>query len=271
MLLWAKAQLTGSESPALDSRLLLAHCLGREPVYLHTWPEKELSPEQSAQFRDILALRKQGQPIAYLLGYQDFWSLRLKVSSATLIPRPETELLVETALELTLADNARVLDLGTGTGAIILALASERPHWQLTGVEYHEDAVCLALENARQNKLSRVDIVQSDWFASLGTKSFDLIVSNPPYVEVDSPYMCQGDLRFEPKGALVSGGDGLDDIRIIIKQSKAHLNANAWLLLEHGYEQGAEIRALFVSHQFRAIQTLKDLNGLERVTLAQYA
>jgi release factor glutamine methyltransferase len=163
-----------------------------------------------------------------------------------------------------------VLDLGTGTGAIALALASERPAWQVSAIDQSADAVALALDNARVNNLGHVNVLQSDWFNRLGAKHFDLIVSNPPYVEHASPYLALGDLRFEPKSALVSGIDGLDDIRIIIEQSKAHLNSHGWLLLEHGYEQGAQIRQLLASHHFSAIQTIRDLNGLERVSLGQY-
>lgn len=270
VLVWATGQLTESDSAAVDSRLLLAHCLQCESIFLRTWPEKPVSPQNVAQFKDLIALRQQGHPVAYLLGYQDFWSLRLKVSAATLIPRPETELLVEIALDLALAADAVVLDLGTGTGAIALALASERPAWQVSAIDQSADAVALALDNARVNNLGHVNVLQSDWFNRLGAKKFDLIVSNPPYVEHASPYLALGDLRFEPKSALVSGIDGLDDIRIIIEQSKAHLNSHGWLLLEHGYEQGAQIRQLLASHHFSAIQTIRDLNGLERVSLGQY-
>ncbi|MFT4789686.1 MAG: release factor glutamine methyltransferase, partial [Paraglaciecola sp.] len=197
-LAWAKEQLVLSDSPALDSRLLLSHALQCEQVYLLTWPDKPLEPTVLSQYQQLVAKRKTGRPVAYLLGYRDFWTQRLQVSPATLIPRPETELLVEIALGLPLSHDAQVLDLGTGTGAIALALASENPNWQVTGVDVNPDAVLLAKANGVANQLKHVRFLPSDWFSALDGNKFALIVSNPPYVETGSEYLQQGDVRFEP-------------------------------------------------------------------------
>jgi release factor glutamine methyltransferase len=267
---WAKSQLTDSESAAVDVRLLLCHCLQCEPVYLLTWPDKTVSEQQSAQFKQLVAQRKLGHPIAYLLGYRDFWSLRLKVSNATLIPRPETELLIETSLSLELPEQAIVLDLGTGTGAIALALASEKPQWQVMGIDKSPGAISLAKENALLNNIANINFQQSDWYSAIAAQKFDLIVSNPPYVEDDSHYLTEGDVRFEPLSALISGPDGLDDIRKIISESRHYLQPLGWLLLEHGYLQGPNIQLLLQQAGYSEINTLKDLNHLPRITIAQY-
>jgi release factor glutamine methyltransferase len=267
---WAKSQLTDSESAAVDVRLLLCHCLQCEPVYLLTWPDKTVSEQQSAQFKQLVAQRKLGHPIAYLLGYRDFWSLRLKVSNATLIPRPETELLIETSLSLELPEQALVLDLGTGTGAIALALASEKPQWQVMGIDKSPGAISLAKENALLNNIANINFQQSDWYSAIAAQKFDLIVSNPPYVEDDSHYLTEGDVRFEPLSALISGPDGLDDIRKIISESRHYLQPLGWLLLEHGYLQGPNIQLLLQQAGYSEINTLKDLNHLPRITIAQY-
>lgn len=267
---WGKGQLTDSESAAVDVRLLLCHCLQCDPVHLLTWPHKPVSEQNSARFKQLVAQRKLGHPIAYLLGYRDFWSLRLKVSNATLIPRPETELLIETSLNLELPGQAVVLDLGTGTGAIALALASERPNWRIMGIDKSLDATILAEENALTNNITNVNFRQSDWFSAISAQKFDLIVSNPPYVEDNSHYLQQGDVRFEPLSALISGPDGLDDIRKIISESRHYLNHQGWMLLEHGYLQGPNIQLLLQQAGFNEINTLNDLNHLPRITIAQY-
>lgn len=267
---WGTAQLTESDSAVLDVRILLCHCLQCEPVYLMTWPDKSVSQDIQRRFYDLIGQRKIGHPIAHLIGYRDFWTLQLKVSPATLIPRPETELLIESALNLALPDNAKVLDLGTGTGAIALALASERPDWNILGIDKSMDAVELAKQNGLLNDLSAVKFQQSDWFSSLEGQHFDLIISNPPYVEHDSRYLQDGDVRFEPLSALISGPDGLDDIRYIIKHCQSHLTAKGWLLLEHGHQQGLSIRTILAQANFQEIITLKDLNQLDRVSLAMF-
>tara|TARA_R110002167_G_scaffold65967_1_gene186729 strand:+ start:1118 stop:1984 length:867 start_codon:yes stop_codon:yes gene_type:complete len=267
----SKAQLQAFDSAGIDSRLLMCHVLHCEPVYLMTWPEKELTEAQLCALQQLVAKRKLGHPIAYLIGYRDFWSLRLQVSPATLIPRPETELLVETVLALSLPQQAKVLDLGTGTGAIALALASEKPKWHITGIDKNTDAVALAKQNAQLNKLTQVCFKHSDWFSNIGNETFSLIVSNPPYVEDDSVYLQQGDVRFEPTSALTSGPDGLDDIRLIIAKTKAYIAKEGWLAFEHGYQQAPGIQALFTEHSFEQIHSVDDLNGHPRITLGRYS
>ncbi|GAC34712.1 peptide chain release factor N(5)-glutamine methyltransferase [Paraglaciecola polaris] len=263
----AKRQLQVSDSAALDSRLLMCQVLQCESVYLMTWPERELNTAQLLAFEQLVAQRKAGHPIAYLIGYRDFWSLRLQVSPATLIPRPETELLVETALALSLPEQAHVLDLGTGTGAIALALASEMPNWHVTGIDKSVDAVTLAKKNAQLNQLPQVTFKQSDWFAHVAQTRFSLIVSNPPYVEDDSVYLQQGDVRFEPASALTSGPDGLDDIRLICAKASSYLTPQGWLAFEHGHQQALGIQALLAAQGFSQIRSVNDLNGQPRITL----
>ena len=269
-LAFAKEQLKNSDSAATDSRLLMCQVLQCNTVYLMTWPEKPLDAAQLRAFEHLVEKRKQGHPVAYLLGYRDFWSLRLQVSPATLIPRPETELLVETALDLPLNNEANVLDLGTGTGAIALALASEKPDWQVAGIDKNADAVALAKQNGLANKLPHVRFTQSDWFSNLSAASFDLIVSNPPYVEQSSVYLQQGDVRFEPASALTSGEDGLDDIRFIIPNAIEYLAPNAWLVFEHGHLQAQGVQALLRENSFEQVRSVSDLNGHPRVTLGCY-
>lgn len=268
--LLASAELPDSPSARLDAELLLAHVLGKPRSYLRTWPEREPSAAQCAAFAALLARRRSGEPVAYLLGRQGFWSLELEVAPHTLIPRPDTELLVENALALGPAGPARVLDLGTGTGAIALALACERPAWQLLGVDRVAEAVRLAERNRDRLKLDNARFLESLWFAALGGEKFQLIVGNPPYIAADDPHLVQGDVRFEPASALVAGRDGLDDIREIIAQAPAHLEAGGWLLLEHGFDQAAAVRALFAVRGFTAVDSRRDLGGHERITLGRW-
>lgn len=264
------AELPDSPSPRLDAELLLAHALGQSRSYLRTWPEREPDAAQCAAFAALLERRRAGEPVAYLLGRQGFWSLDLEVAPHTLIPRPDTELLVETALALGPGGPARVLDLGTGTGAIALAVACERPAWQVLGVDRVSEAVQLAERNRARLGLGNVRFVESVWFSTLGGERFALIVGNPPYIAADDRHLSEGDVRFEPASALVAGEDGLDDIRRIVAEAPEHLEAGGWLLLEHGYDQAEAVRALFAARGFAAVESRRDLGGHQRITLGQW-
>jgi release factor glutamine methyltransferase len=265
-----QADLTDSPSAKLDAELLLAAALGKSRSYLRTWPEREVAASSAEQFSASLARRRNGEPVAYILGRQGFWSLDLDVASHTLIPRPDTELLVETALALLPATPLVVLDLGTGTGAIALALACERPAWQVTGVDRVSAAVTLAQGNRARLQLANARFAASHWFSALIGQRFHLIVSNPPYIAAGDPHLSQGDVRFEPSSALVAGVDGLDDIRTIIQQAPQHLEAGGWLLLEHGFDQASAVRELLSGQGFLSVQSRLDLGGHQRISLGQW-
>jgi release factor glutamine methyltransferase len=260
-----------SDSARLDLELLLCKALAKPRSFLYTWPEKSLSEAELASFSALLERRKQGEPIAYLLGEREFWSLNLRINESTLIPRPETELLVETALARTPESTIRVLDLGTGTGAIALALASERPNWKVMAVDSSPAAVNLAIENARQLGSKNVQITRSDWFQNLGGEVFDLIVTNPPYIDETDPHLNQGDVRFEPRSALVAARHGLADIEHIVDVARRHLNSGGWLMIEHGFEQGESVRCIFTEAGYSQVETRKDFGGRDRLTLGQKA
>ena len=263
------AQLPDSQTARLDAELLLAAALGKSRSYLHTWPEKIVSSESALTFAEYLLRRRAGEPVAYILGQQGFWKLDLEVAPHTLIPRPDTELLVETALDLLPASPARVLDLGTGSGAIALALASERPAWHITAVDRVLEAVALAERNRQRLQLDNVHVLTSHWFSALDGQRFDLIISNPPYIAAGDVHLGQGDVRFEPESALVAGVDGLDDIREIIQAAPQHLNAGGQLMLEHGYDQAAAVRQLLLDAGFEQVESRKDLGTHERITLGR--
>jgi release factor glutamine methyltransferase len=253
----------------IDAELLLSDALGRSRSWLFAHADDLVAADGVEAFAARVARRRTGEPIAYILGRRGFWSFELTVTPATLIPRPETELLVELALERLPRDRAcRVVDLGTGSGAIALAIARERPLAEVVATDASTDALAVAESNARTLGLDRVRFVRGDWFAPLSDGLFDLIVSNPPYIEADDRHLGEGDLRFEPVSALASGLDGLDDIRRIVADAPAHLRPGGWLLLEHGWTQGGAVRTLFDA-RWQPATTQADLEGRERTTLAR--
>lgn len=255
----------GGESPGLDAERLLEHVTGRSPTWFRTWPEHGLTGDQIARFDAHVDRRVQGEPIAHITGRQGFWTLDLAVSADTLIPRPDTETLVEVALNLPLASAAQVLDLGTGTGAVALALAAERQNWQVTACDSHPGAVELTKRNAADLGIA-ISVRDSDWFGDLPAARFELIVSNPPYIRSGDHHLEQGDVRWEPASALVSGDDGLDAIRHILRDASDWLSTSGWLALEHGYDQGEAVRVLFRDRGFVEVVTHRDYGGQERVT-----
>ncbi|MBV6287516.1 peptide chain release factor N(5)-glutamine methyltransferase [Pseudomonas aegrilactucae] len=265
------AQLPDSPTARLDIELLLAAAIGKSRSYLHTWPERIVSSEAAQTFASYLQRRSAGEPVAYILGQQGFWKLDLEVAPHTLIPRPDTELLVEAALQLLPITAVPVLDLGTGSGAIALALASERGAWHVTAVDRVLEAVALAERNRQRLQLDNVTVLSSHWFSALAEQRFALIVSNPPYIAEQDPHLVAGDVRFEPSSALVAGSDGLDDLRLIIAQAPQHLLPGGWLLLEHGYDQAQAVRELLARQGFEQVESRVDLGGHERISLGRLA
>jgi release factor glutamine methyltransferase len=264
--------LQHSDSDRLDAEVLLAHVLGKPRSYLHAWPDAQLQEPQLARYRQLVARRAEGEPVAYLTGRREFWSLDFEVSRATLIPRPETELLVEQALAGLPADRAlRVADLGTGSGAVAVALARERRRWRLCAADRSDAAIEIARRNAARLQAPGIDFLVGDWSSAFADRSLDAIVSNPPYVAEQDPHLAQGDVRFEPRTALAAGAQGLDDLARLIQDAARVLKAGGWLFLEHGGGQSAAVRTLLNKLDFKGIATLRDLAGLERVTRAHKA
>ncbi len=259
------------ESARLDAEVLLAHVLKKDRSYLRAWPERTVSTEELADYQVLLTRRATGEPIAHLTGWREFWSLQLAVTANTLIPRPETERLVELALEK-IPDTARwnIADLGTGSGAIALAIASERPDCQLLATDQSEAALTVAKENTKRLGLENIEFRLGDWLTPLKEQEFELIISNPPYIPEADPHLQQGDVRFEPRSALTSGKQGLDAIETIARESRIHLNPEGWLLIEHGYDQGPEARSILESLSYHHVTTGKDLQGQDRLVLGQW-
>lgn len=263
-----QAKLGQGESPGIDSQYLLSHVLGCELSYLVMWPDKQLTEQQQNQFEALLSLRQQGAPVAHLTGTRGFWTLDLNVTENTLIPRPDTELLVEKTLERVDTD-MKVADLGTGSGAIALAIASERSDIQVYASDYSVQALVVARSNAKKYELQNVSFWQGSWLNAVASQSFDIVVSNPPYIEASDPHLQSGDVRFEPITALASGEDGLDDIRQIIDEACQVLKTAGWLLIEHGYQQADAVAQLFEEAGFSSICTYRDFGGNDRVTEGQ--
>jgi len=258
-----------SDSARIDIEVILCKALNKARAYLFTWPEKSLSESELKHFQVSLARRINGEPIAHIVGEKEFWTLTLKVNASTLIPRPDTELLVETALAL-LPDEAQTLiDLGTGTGAIALALASERPKWSLLAIDQSAEAVALAEDNRRAHRLENVSVLQSDWFAQVGASDFNAIISNPPYIDAKDEHLQQSDVKFEPHSALVAGNEGYSDLEHIAGEAWPRLATGGWLLLEHGYQQAPHVKEILAKCRYKNISTREDLAGMPRVTIGQ--
>jgi len=257
-----------SESAKLDAEVLLCHILKKDRSYLISWPEKEISDSQLEQFQQLIKQRSQGHPIAHLIQQKEFWSLDLIVSPDTLIPRPETELIVEQVLNyFPEAAEKSLLDLGTGSGAIALAIATEKPQWHITATDQSLKALQIAQKNAQRHQLNNIEFKSGNWFAAVNHQHFDIIVSNPPYIAESDPHLSLGDIRFEPDTALVSGSDGLNDIRLITRQASQHLNSNGILIVEHGYDQKKLVKSIFEQNGFKKIEQQLDLAGQPRSTL----
>lgn len=254
----------------VDAELLLLHVLQQPRSWLYTHADDELAMDIQTAFSSLLERRAAGEPVAYITGRRGFWTLDLEVTPATLIPRPETELLVELALQRVPLDAAcDVADLGTGSGAIALAIASERPRARVVATDASAAALVVAQRNAQRHHLGHVSFAHGDWLAPLAGRQFELIVSNPPYIEAADAHLSRGDLRYEPASALASGADGLDDIRRIINASRDHLHPGGWLLLEHGRDQGAAVRSLLQVAGYAQVFTAQDLELRDRVSGAQ--
>jgi release factor glutamine methyltransferase len=265
----ARQQLNISDRAKLDTEILLCSILRCERTYLYTHPEQTLSNKETGSFNTLVSLRSEGRPVAHLTNKKEFWSLSFHVTQDTLIPRPETELLVETALKLIPTDSSKtILDLGTGSGTIAIAIASERPLVNITATDTSDKALKIAKLNAEIHKIKNIEFKKANWLEE-ESNSYDIIVSNPPYISNNDPHLKQGDVRFEPLSALASGEDGLDDLRIIINESKNNLNKQGWLLVEHGYNQGQQVKQLFIDNNFTSTSTIKDYSNNDRVSIGQ--
>jgi len=261
-----KAALSALPLDPLENRILLCHATGLSRVQLITQSERALTEAEARQLSALVARRLQGEPIAYIVGKREFFGLDFEVSDAVLIPRPDTELIVELALERLPPGAARLLDMGTGSGAIAVAAAHGRPDAQVTALDVSDAALAVARRNAAANG-ARVRFLRSDWFAALdAAERFELIASNPPYIAAGDEHLSQGDLRFEPSGALTDHADGLSALRIIVAGAPAYLAPGAWLLMEHGYDQAQDVRALLAARGFTEVQSWRDLGGIERVS-----
>ncbi|WP_277811039.1 peptide chain release factor N(5)-glutamine methyltransferase [Chromohalobacter canadensis] len=264
-----RLQAADSASPRLDAEVLMMHAASVTRAWLYTWGDRELTGVSRARFEALVAARALGHPVAYLIGEREFWGLRLRVDEATLIPRPDTECLVEALLAKMPYGPGKALDLGTGTGAIALALASERPTWHVTGVDREEAAVIIAKDNAQHLGIANATFLVSDWFGALENATFDVIAANPPYIAEDDPHLTQGDVRFEPRSALVARDAGLADLHYLAMTARGHLVAGGWLALEHGWEQASRVREALAQAGYEDVFSETDLGARERLTLGR--
>ncbi len=264
-LAMGREKLVDSDTPELDCELILLFCMNASRNILFTDPNKELTSQQQQQFSDLIARRQLGEPVAYLIGTQGFWDLHLKVSPHTLIPRGDTESLIDWVLEKELNPKS-ILDLGTGTGALALSLGHEFPNARVVGVDVVVDAVLLAQENQKLNKIENVNFMQSSWFDELNGEKFDLIISNPPYIDEQDLHLSQGDVRFEPSSALTAKQKGFADLFFIAGNAQSHLNAQGCLVMEHGWQQARQVRDFLEAHNYKNVGSGKDLGGRERFT-----
>ncbi len=256
-----------SPSANLDAQILLSYILNCNRAHLIAWPEKELSLQQIDSFQELIKQRQQGSPVAHLTGQREFWSLNFKVNNSTLIPRPETETLIEFILDkFGEKKELTVLDMGTGTGAIAITLSSEKPDWKITASDISTAAITLAKENSIILNTKNITFLQSDWFTKIPQQTFDLIVSNPPYISIDDPHLAEGDIRFEPKSALTSGKTGMDDIDHLCLQAQNYLAKNGWLIVEHGYNQKSVVADCFTRNEYKNVSQRNDLAGHCRMT-----
>lgn len=263
----AREQLAGAEA-VIEGQQLLCHVLQCRPAYLMSWPEKPLTESQQDLLAELLKARQAGKPLAYIIGSRGFWDIELQVNPHTLIPRPDTELLVELALNL-IRPGMQVVDLGTGSGAIALALANAKTGAEFIATDVSPQALTTARLNARELNLN-VHFIQTSWLHGFQAKMFDIVISNPPYITVGDRHLSEGDVRFEPQSALISGDDGLDDIRQIADQARIHIKPGGWLLLEHGYDQSTKVQALLTSQGYTTVQAHTDLAGHQRAVTAQW-
>ncbi len=260
-----------SDSPMLDAEVLLCHVLDKDRSHLKAWPEKQLQPEQLARFSQLISQRQQGAPVAYLTGSREFWSRDFKVSPAVLIPRPDTELLIELSLDLlSTKSNPKIIDLGTGSGIIAITLAAERPDLEVVATDLSKEALAIARQNAINYQIQNIQFIHSSWFNNVSASKFDLIISNPPYIAANDPHLSEGDVRFEPDSALIAENNGLKDIQNIADNARQYLNKKGSLLIEHGCDQEKEVQSLFKAFDYSNIKTHNDLSGNPRVTTAQW-
>ncbi len=270
---WLKtaiSRIKHSDSPRRDAEILLAFVTGRTRTFILAFDETRLTPKQQWELEALVLRREAGEPVAYIVGKREFWSLPLSVSPATLIPRPDTECLVAMALDLLPTTPCKILDLGTGTGAIALAIASERRSCSVTAVDIRPDALELAKHNAKNLNINNIRFLQGDWFNTLSPENFTLIVSNPPYIDAADLYLIQGDVRFEPTSALIAAEQGLADLDAIACKAAPYLKPGGWLLLEHGWNQGGSVRSLLLNYGFIAVSTFRDYGNNERITLGRF-